>query len=76
MAAVNVHQAKAQLSRLLDRALAGEEIIIARHGRPLVRLTPVAERQPRIPGVAKGHVTSAFFDPLQEDELAAWEQAT
>jgi prevent-host-death family protein len=38
---VNMHQAKASLSRLVERALAGEEIVIARNGEPLVRLVPV-----------------------------------
>lgn len=42
---VNMHQAKASLSRLVERALAGEEVIIARNGKPLVRLVPVPEPQ-------------------------------
>ena len=74
MATVNVHQAKTNLSRLLDRALAGEEVIIAKAGKPLARLVPVAETEPRRPGLAKGRVTDAFFEPLPEDELAAWQQ--
>ncbi len=40
---VNMHQAKASLSRLVERALAGEEVVIARNGKPLVRLVPVSE---------------------------------
>ena len=40
---INTHEAKSQLSRLIDRALAGEEVIIARNNRPLIRLTPVEE---------------------------------
>lgn len=40
---VNTHEAKSQLSRLIDRALAGEEVIIARNNHPLIRLTPVDE---------------------------------
>jgi prevent-host-death family protein len=40
---VNVYEAKTRLSQLLDRALAGEEVIVARHGKPLVRLVPIAE---------------------------------
>jgi len=74
MATVNVHQAKTNLSRLLDRALAGEEVIIAKAGKPLARLVPVAETEPRRPGLAKGRVTDAFFEPLPEVELAAWQQ--
>jgi prevent-host-death family protein len=76
MTSVNVHEAKAHLSELLDRALSGEEIVIARAGRPLVRLVPVAERQPREPGIAKGRVTEAFFEALPDDELDAWESGT
>lgn len=72
---VNMHQAKSTLSRLVERALAGEEIVIARNGKPLVRLTPVPEkRQPRIPGRSKGRIWMApDFDVMSEDELADWE---
>ena len=52
---VNMHQAKSSLSRLVERALAGEDVIIARNGQPLVRLVPVPkERKPRVPGKGKG----------------------
>ena len=70
---VNIHDAKTHLSKLLDRMLAGEEIVIAKAGKPLARLVPVEARLPRAPGLAKGRVTDAFFDPLPEDELKAWE---
>ena len=54
---VNMHQAKTSLSRLVERALAGEEVIIARNGRPLVRLVPVASKpEPRTPGRSKARV--------------------
>lgn len=54
---VNMHEAKTSLSRLVARALAGEEIIIARNGEPLVKLVPVAkERKPRVPGRYKGKI--------------------
>jgi prevent-host-death family protein len=54
---VNMHQAKTSLSRLVERALAGEEILIARNGEPLVKLVPVPkERKPRVPGRLKGKV--------------------
>ena len=54
---VNMHQAKTSLSRLVERALAGEEIVIARNGEPLVKLVPVArEREPRVPGRGKGKI--------------------
>jgi prevent-host-death family protein len=73
MASVNVHEAKTHLSRLLDRALRGEEIVIARAGRPLARLVPLDEQRPRTPGLAKGRVTDAFFEPLPDREIEAWE---
>lgn len=73
MPTINLNEAKAHLSRLVDAAVAGEEIIIARAGKPVVRLTPVDELAPRRPGIAKGRITEAFFEPLPEQELAAWE---
>jgi prevent-host-death family protein len=65
-----MHQAKTELSRLVARALEGEEIIITRDGTPVVRLEPVRSR--RIPGTGKGQVTIEpnFDDPLSEEELA------
>ena len=54
---VNMHQAKTSLSRLVERALAGEDIVIARNGEPLVKLVPVPkERKPRVPGRYKGKI--------------------
>ncbi len=54
---VNMHQAKTSLSRLVERALAGEEIVIARNGEPLVKLVPVPKDQkPRVPGRYKGQI--------------------
>jgi prevent-host-death family protein len=71
---VNLYDAKTQLSRLVDRAIAGEEIVIARSGKPVVRLVPVDGAAPRQPGLLKGlAVPDGLFDPLPEDELAAWE---
>ncbi len=71
---VNVHEAKTHLSRLLDQAHAGEEIILAKGGKPYARLVPL-ERPParRQPGRLAGKVAPGFFDPLPDDELAAWE---
>jgi prevent-host-death family protein len=70
---VNVHEAKTQLSRLLARALEGEEIIIAKAGKPQAKLVPIQERETRRPGLARGQVTDAFFEPLPEEEMSAWE---
>ena len=71
-AIVNVHQAKTQLSRLLKRAHEGEEIVLAKAGKPYARLVPLEEAQPRVPGIAHGRVDKAFFEPLPESELKAW----
>src|SRR5690348_8408656 len=51
---INIAEAKAKLSELLDRALAGEEVVIARAGKPLARLVPVETRQPRKKGAWRG----------------------
>lgn len=69
-----VHAAKTQLSRLIQDALAGEEVLIGREGAAEVRLVPADAplRPKRQPGTLKGAVTDAFFDPLPADELALW----
>jgi prevent-host-death family protein len=69
---VNIHEAKTQLSRLLIKAQEGEEIIIAKAGKPQARLVPIREYRERRPGIAKGTLTESFFEPLPEQELAAW----
>jgi prevent-host-death family protein len=69
---VNIHEAKSQLSRLLVRVQAGEEIIIAKAGKPQARLIPMRVQTERRPGIARGAVTDAFFEPLPESELSAW----
>jgi prevent-host-death family protein len=74
MTTVNVHEAKTHLSRLLERVAAGEEVVIARAGRPVARLVPINAEEPRKPGLAKGRLTKAFFEPLPADELDAWQQ--
>lgn len=64
MKIVNVHEAKTHLSRFLDRAHAGEEIIIAKSGEPYARLVPLSGRQPkRQVGKLEGQVevTAKFF---------------
>jgi prevent-host-death family protein len=71
---VNIYDAKTQLSRLIDRATAGEEILIGRSGKPLVRLVPVEDASPRTPGLLKSlAIPDALFNPLPDDELDAWE---
>lgn len=70
-----MHEAKTELSRLVERALAGEEVIIARAGVPVVRLVPVVRKGRRVLGQWKGMVRmSADFDaPLPDDVLESWE---
>jgi len=65
---VNVYEAKSHFSELLGRAEAGEDIVIARHGRPIVQLVAVASRRPdRVLGQAAGRLWIAddFDDPLR-----------
>jgi len=72
---VNVHRAKTELSRLLARVAAGEDVVIARRGQPVARLVPCRVPAKRQPDILKGKIVvpDAFFDPLPEDELTAWE---
>lgn len=76
---VNVHDAKTNFSKLLERAHGGEEIILAKAGRAYAKLVPIGEDKlpPRKPGRLKGLVgdipDSVWFDPLQDDELDLWE---
>ena len=74
---VSVYDAKTHLSRLLDRANAGEEIIVTRHGRPVARIAPLSEKKKtRRLGLMAGesYFMSEDFDaPLPEDVLAAFE---
>ncbi len=72
---VNLYDAKTQLSRLVERAAAGEEIVIAKGGRPLARLVPLARRTaPRELGFLAGrvHVGADFDAPLPDDLAAAF----
>jgi prevent-host-death family protein len=72
---VNVHTAKTNLSRLLDRVRKGEEIVIAKAGKPCAKLVPLEEAQERKPGLLKGwRLPDSFFDPLPAEELDAWEK--
>ena len=72
-AQVNVHEAKTQLSRLLERVEAGEEIVIARGGKPVARLVPL-ERGPRDLGRMRGRIVVGddFDAPLPPDVLAGF----
>jgi prevent-host-death family protein len=71
----SIHEAKTHLSRLIERAEAGEDVVIARGKTPVVRLVRVSAPAPaRRFGAMRGRakVTSAFFEALPEDELARW----
>lgn len=73
----SIHAAKTQLSRLVERACAGEEVVIARGKTPVVKLVPTGSEAPlRRFGAMRGRarVTRAFFDPLPDEELTAWSQ--
>ena len=73
---VNVHEAKTHLSKLLEQAHAGQEIILANAGKPHARLMPLAPTSAkRQAGRLQGKVGDAFFEPLPDDELSSWEGA-
>jgi prevent-host-death family protein len=75
MRTVNIHAAKTHLSRLVDEVAAGEEIVIAKAGKPLARLVPFTSgREPRMPGRMKGKLWIAkdFDEPLPEEIMAAF----
>lgn len=70
---VNVQDAKTRLSELLARVELGEEIIVARGGRPIARLSPLGQPPLRELGfVPGGPIPDAFFEPLPEEELRMW----
>ena len=75
IATVNVHEAKTYLSKLLARVEAGEEVVIARNGKPVARLVKCKAKGKPQPDVLKGlvHIDDSFFDPLPEEELRLWE---
>ncbi len=75
MTQVNLYEAKAKLSSLVERAIAGEEIVIAKAGKPRVRLVPcVGDRPERRPGRGRGttRVLAGFDDPLPPEIAAAF----
>jgi prevent-host-death family protein len=74
MRIVTIHQAKTNLSRLIEKASEGEEVIIARGAKPVARLVPIEVKGKRQPGSLKGklRVCPEFFEPLPESELSAW----
>ena len=73
MITVNIHEAKTNLSRLLEKVRAGAVVIIAKRGKPIARLCPLEPLEARVPGLLEGRLDDAFFDPLPDDELDVWE---
>jgi prevent-host-death family protein len=77
MAIFDINEAQASLSKLIDDALAGQEVVISRNGVEVVRLTsipPPLHRGPRVPGRLKGKIWIApDFDQMSDDEIAEWE---
>jgi prevent-host-death family protein len=78
MPTYTVHEAKTHLSKLIERAERGEEVIIARGDKPAVRITAIEDkRKPkRQPGAFKGQIVihDSFWEPMTEEELALWEE--
>ncbi|MEX1258045.1 MAG: type II toxin-antitoxin system prevent-host-death family antitoxin [Gemmatimonadota bacterium] len=75
-AMVNVHEAKTHLSRLLERVHLGEEIILAKAGKPYAKLVPLEAGGERVAGRLGGRIimTEDFFEALPEEELRVWEE--
>jgi prevent-host-death family protein len=77
METITIHKAKTELSRLIERACRGEEIVIARGKKPVVRLVAIEDKTgQRKPGALRGKlkVGPEFFEPLPPEELDAWER--
>ncbi len=76
MVVVNIHEAKTHLSRLVERAAAGEQVVIAKSGKPIVRLVPYAgDESPRRPGSMRGRIRMAddFDEPLPPELLGEFQ---
>ena len=76
METVNIYDAKTRLSQLVDQVIAGEDVVIGRHGKPLVRITRLTTEPRRVTfGVlkGKGKVAADFDAPLPEEVLAGFE---
>jgi prevent-host-death family protein len=78
MKQVNIHEAKTHLSRLIEEVEAGEDIVIARSGHPVVRLVAMDRAKPVVLGSLKGHIVvpEDFDDPLPSELLDAFEGRT
>ena len=75
MKTVTINKAKTELPRLIELAQAGEDIIILRRKQPVARLTPLRQTRRQFGALrGKASVDEAFFEPLPDEELAAWQQ--
>lgn len=74
---MNIHDAKTHLSRLLEAVARGDELVIAKAGKPVARLVPIKASLARKPGFLKGKIRIArdFDEQLSDEELAAFEGA-
>ena len=76
MDSVNIYDAKTRLSQLVDQAAGGEDVVVSRHGKPLVRITRLTEPKRRIKfGLLKGRlkVPADFDAPLPDEVIAGFE---
>ena len=75
MQTVTIHAAKTQLSKLIEAALAGEDVVIAKGDKPVVRLVAIPQGQFKLGVLKRGALGPGpdFFSPMTEDELAPWE---
>ncbi len=76
---INIHEAKTHLSKLVEEVALGEEIIIAKAGKPIAKLIPLEKNKctARVPGGLKGQIWIAnhFDEPMPKNELALWNDA-
>lgn len=75
MEAVNIHEAKTHFSKLVDRVMQGEEIMISKAGKPVIKLVPLTNKRKITFGLLKGKIEIAedFDDPLPDDLLSSFE---
>lgn len=76
MVQASVHEAKTNLSKLLEAVERGERVVITKHGKPAAELVPAKKNKVRFGSLAKelgGRVPDAFLEPMTEEELREWE---
>ncbi|MCH6468954.1 type II toxin-antitoxin system Phd/YefM family antitoxin [Sinomonas terrae] len=73
MGQYNILDAKTRLSELLNRLESGEDVVIAKAGRPVARLVRIDSPKKRPLGFIKGHLPDDFLEPMSEEELSEWE---